>query len=124
TVELVRAQAMGAQGPLQPGAAGGPAGVARGGPAAPPTFRTARDGKFLIPNVAPGEYRLYGTHSNSYSPAEYGQHSPSGLGMPLVLTAGQSKTGIALTMTQTASISGRVTDGNREPTAFTSMLAF
>jgi hypothetical protein len=114
TVELVRAQAPVAQGPAAPASR----------PPVPMTFKTERDGRFRIQNIPPGEYRLYGTHSNGYSPAEYGQRSPSGLGMPLILTAGQSKTGITLSMVPTASISGRVTDGNREPSAFASMLAF
>ena len=87
-------------------------------------FKTGADGKFRLQDIPPGEYHLYGTHSNGWTPAEYGQRSPTGLGMPLVLAAGQAKTGIVLKMERTASISGRVTDGNREPAAFSSMLAF
>jgi len=114
TVELVRSSGV----PVEPGV------VQLSGGSPSRTFKTGTDGRFRFSDVVPGEYRLYATHSNAYAPAEYGQRSPSGLGMPLVLAAGQSKTGITLTMTQTASISGRVTDGNREPAAFTSMLAF
>jgi hypothetical protein len=85
---------------------------------------TGTDGKFVISDVPAGDYRLYATHPNGYVPAEYGQRSVTGLGLPITLTAGQKMSGIVMGMTQTASISGRVTDADGDTAAFVSILAF
>jgi len=50
---------------------------------------TGTDGSFSIGNVPAGEYRLYGTHDNAYVPAEYGQHTATGIGISLNLADGQ-----------------------------------
>lgn len=94
------------------------------GPPPIPPVKTDVSGRFQIANIAPDEYRLYATHSNGYVPAEYGQRIPTGIGIPFTLTAGQSMTGITLSMVQTATISGRVTDANNDPVVFASVLVF
>src|SRR5712671_3711866 len=88
------------------------------------SVRTGDDGGFVLRNIAPGDYRLYATSDNGFVPVEYGQRTATGLGIPLTLGPDQNLAGVTLTMTATASVSGRVTDGFGEPSVFTSMLAF
>jgi carboxypeptidase family protein len=88
-------------------------------PPPPPEFHfgatTRLDGKFVIENVPPGEYRLYATHPGGYVPGEYGQRTPTGRGVILELAGGEKKTDIQLSLTPTGSISGRVYDRDGEP---------
>jgi hypothetical protein len=96
------------------GTSGGTAAVA-------PTSRlatTGSDGRFVIRDIPPGEYRLYATRSNGHIPGEYGQRSASGAGVPFTIAAGQRMTGVSLTMTPTASITGRVVDAAGEPSGY------
>ena len=81
----------------------------------PKTVITGTDGKFLLTGVAPGSYRLFATHTGGYVPAEYGQRSATGPGIPLEVMNGQQATGIQLVMASTASISGRIYDRDGEP---------
>ena len=76
---------------------------------------TALDGKFVIENIPPGEYRLYATRAGGYVPGEYGQRTPAGRGISVELSPGEKKTDIQLSLTPTGSISGRVYDGDGEP---------
>jgi len=73
------------------------------------------NGRFIFENVAPGEYRLIAISEGDYVPAEYGQRSPTGQGIPFEITAGQKMTGIQLAMSPSGSISGRVFDRDGEP---------
>jgi protocatechuate 3,4-dioxygenase beta subunit len=82
------------------------------------TVLTSADGTFSIDNVAPGRYRLYATRSNGYVPAEYGQRSPTGTGVPVIVSSATNMTGISLVMTPTATISGRVLDEDGEPSGY------
>ncbi len=91
---------------------------------APLRTRTAGDGRFALTNVPPGEYRLYATADNGFVPVEFGQRTATGLGTPITLAPGQDMSSITLSMNPTASVSGRVTDGDGDPSVFTSMLAF
>src|SRR6185436_1481961 len=120
-IELVRSPA----GP-SPAAAPGmsPAAAARTGTPAPPPLRTrtSDDGRFTLTNIPPGEYRLYATADNGFVPVEFGQRTATGLGTPIILAPGQDKSSITLSMSPTASVSGRVTDGDGDPSVFTSML--
>ena len=81
----------------------------------PKTVITGTDGKFLLTGMAPGSYRLFATHAGGYVPAEYGQRSATGPGIPLEVMNGQQATGIQLVMASTASISGRIYDRDGEP---------
>jgi hypothetical protein len=90
------------------------------GPLPPPPIApvtTGRDGKFVIPGLAEGSYRV-AVDSNGYVPQEYGQRTSSrisGQGIPLKLSAGEVLRDLVIRMTPTATISGRVTDANGQP---------
>ena len=118
-VELRRVQA----GPAVPGLPlGFPAGPV-GGPGTPPpspplTSMTNDRGAFQFAEVPPGEYRLYATREIGFTPAEYGQRSPSGEGIPLQIEAGKPHTGVRLAMAPTGAISGRVLLANGEPAEY------
>ncbi|HEX4999963.1 MAG TPA: carboxypeptidase-like regulatory domain-containing protein [Terriglobia bacterium] len=84
---------------------------------------TNADGAFTLQGAPPGQYRIYATALNGYLPAEYGQRSSTGLGMPITLTAGQQLSGVTLTMTPTASITGRITDGEGNPVVYANVMA-
>jgi hypothetical protein len=79
---------------------------------------TALDGTFAIQNVPAGEYRLYATRPNGHAPAEYGQRSPVGSGVPFTIQEGQRMTAVSLVMTPTSAITGIVTDANGEPAGY------
>jgi hypothetical protein len=91
--------------------------VLQSGPPASTTTRTAGDGKFSFKNVPPAEYRVYATHGTSYIPGEYGQRSPVGTGIPLTLAPGQTASNIRVSMTPSATISGRIVDADGDPVA-------
>ena len=90
-----------------------------GAPPRPPQFHfgatTGPDGRFVIENIPPGEYRLYATRAGGYVPGEYGQRTPTGRGISFGLGPGEKKTDIQLSLTPTGSISGRVYDRDGEP---------
>jgi hypothetical protein len=99
--------------PLRPG--GGPPLQDAGPPPdledfTPRSVTTAQDGRFLFENIKPGEYRLVAARSGGYVPAEFGQRSPTGVGISFQLAAGQKMQGIQLGLSPTGSISGRVYD--------------
>src|SRR5438477_3787876 len=50
---------------------------------------TGTDGKFTFENIPPGTYRLVAAREGGYLPAEYGQRSPNGAGLPIKLDPGQ-----------------------------------
>jgi hypothetical protein len=75
---------------------------------------TQSNGRFLFRNVPPGRYLLLATR-NGYLPAELGQKSTSGRGIPFVVAAGQQVTGLRLAMTPTAAINGRIVDHLGQP---------
>ena len=85
--------------------------------------RSDANGRFIFENVAPGKYRLIATYEGEYVPAEYGQRSPTGEGIPFEIAAGQRMTGIQLAMPPTGAISGRIYDRNGEPLGKAQVLA-
>ena len=81
------------------------------------TARSDRSGRFVFESVRAGVYRLIATYEGEYVPAEYGQRSPTGEGIPFEIVAGQKMTGIQLAMSPTGAISGRIYDRDGEPLA-------
>jgi hypothetical protein len=71
--------------------------------------RTDREGKFYLPNVAAGSYRVVVTHAGHVN-AEYGQRFPGGAPATLVLAPGQRAMDLRIAMTRAAVISGHLTD--------------
>ena len=96
------------------GTAGGTAPVA----ATSKVVTSAPDGRFVIREIPPGEYRLYATRSNGHIPGEYGQRTATGAGVPFTIASGQRMTGISLALTPTASITGRVVDAMGESSGY------
>src|SRR6185503_19228270 len=71
--------------------------------------QTDGDGKFYLPAVPPGQYRLV-TTAAGYARAEYGQRQYGNQGQVLSLTAGQSMRDVRVAMTAAGVISGRITE--------------
>jgi hypothetical protein len=69
---------------------------------------TDRGGRFLLPNVAPGQYRLLANRSG-YVRTEYAPEKATP-GSRLTMTSGQRLTGLMIVMTPGGVITGRVTD--------------
>src|SRR5688572_9735864 len=83
-------------------------------PSMEPLFAAVQsDGRFLFRSVAPGRYLLLGTR-NGYLPAELGQKSPGSPGVPIVIAPGQQVAALRLSMTPTATITGRIMDRSGE----------
>jgi len=87
--------------------------AARGGKADSSAL-TARDGRFLLPGIEPGEYRLW-AQDKGYVPAEYGQHDFNQPGTSLSLGADDHPKNIVFRLVPAAVISGRITNENGEP---------
>jgi protocatechuate 3,4-dioxygenase beta subunit len=81
------------------------------------------NGRFIFENVTPGKYRLIATYEGAYVPAEYGQRSPTGEGIPFEIATGQKMAGIQLAMSPTSTITGRIYDRNGEPLGKAQVLA-
>ncbi len=83
--------------------------AASGGSQAIANTQTDRDGKFYLPNVAAGPYRVVVTHAGHVN-AEYGQRYPGGAPATLVLAPGQRAVDLRIAMTRAGVISGHITD--------------
>jgi hypothetical protein len=84
------------------------------GTAAAPVF-TDGLGRFVFQNVAPGTYRLAAAR-NGFIRQEYGQRIPAGRpGTVFNVSPGQTLKDIAIRLTPTGTVSGRVTDPTGEP---------
>jgi hypothetical protein len=92
--------------------------IARPQPQPPLTTTTNDAGHFQFASVQPGEYRLYASRANGYTPAEYGQRSPSGEGISIQIDGGRPYAGIRLSMAPTGAISGRVMLATDEPAVY------
>src|SRR5688572_30053488 len=71
--------------------------------------RSNADGRFLLPNVAPGTYRLSAMRPG-YVRTEFEQRIPGGPSSNLVIAAGQRIADIRLALIRGSVVSGRVTD--------------
>src|SRR5262249_18710757 len=79
----------------------------------PPVF-TGSDGKFVMNDVPPGQYRLHATH-NGFARQEYGEHSVRGAGTVVSFQAGQTRRDVAVRLTPGGTITGRVLDATGDP---------
>src|SRR5215470_17429122 len=59
------------------------------------TASTGPDGKFILQNVEPAQYRL-GATRNGYVRSEYGARAPNRPGLPITLSAGQRMTDVVV----------------------------
>ncbi len=84
----------------------------RAGATSAEVTRTDSDGRFYLPNIAPGQYRIVVSHAGHVK-AQYGQLHPGSEGTILVLTAGQRVDNIRIEMTRGGVISGHITDNGR-----------
>jgi Carboxypeptidase regulatory-like domain len=88
-----------------------------GGSTTEPIFAaTQANGDFLFRAVPAGRYLLVATR-NGYLPAELGQRSATGRGVPIVIAGGQQLSGVRVGMTPTAAVSGRILDRVGQPMA-------
>src|SRR5688572_23013331 len=74
---------------------------------------TDADGRYSIPNVPPGQYRIRATRTN-HVPAEFGDRAANGCGIPVTLVAGQRMTDARIAMLPAGVITGRLYDSDRE----------
>jgi 5-hydroxyisourate hydrolase-like protein (transthyretin family) len=81
-----------------------------------PPVMTNAQGQFTFSNVRPGTYRLVFA-ADGYARQEYGQRSPGGTGVPLVINIGQSRSDIVMRMSQVSAVEGRVADTEGQPVA-------
>ncbi len=73
------------------------------------TTTTDESGRFSIPNLAPGQYRLF-AERDGYLRTEYGQRGASRTGTIITVGGGQDLQNIVVTMTPTGVIAGRIRD--------------
>lgn len=80
-----------------------------------PRGYTDSAGKFVIPNITPGGFRLW-VSASGYVPQTYGAKAAGGLstGTVISLAPGQSVRGITVLLTAASTISGRVTSSTGE----------
>jgi len=81
----------------------------------PPTLSDER-GRFAFAGVEPGKYRLIFSGAG-HARQNYGQRTFGGVGIPLVLGAGQARTDIVMPMIQTGAVNGRILDTTGRPSA-------
>ena len=85
-------------------------------PAAIPSAVTDAQGKFQLKDVDAGTYRL-AFAANGFVRTEYGQKIFPGQGTPVEVSSGQAIKGLAVQLSPTAIVSGRVSDAGRQPVA-------
>lgn len=81
-----------------------------------PTAFADQDGKFVIPDLDPGPYRLSFV-APAYVKQQYGQRTFPGPGTLLTLTAGQVMKDVVMELTLAGNISGRLRDSSGQPAA-------
>jgi hypothetical protein len=81
-----------------------------------PAVTTERDGRFVVPNLEEGGYRVT-ISMNGYVRQEYGQRVFPGQGIPLTLGRGEVLKDLVVNLTQTGAVNGRIIDNNGQPAA-------
>jgi hypothetical protein len=79
-----------------------------------PSVTTERDGRFVVPDLEEGAYRLLITQSG-YVRQEFGQRVFPGQGALINLTAGQVLRNVTIHLTPTGNVGGRLVDNNGQP---------
>lgn len=79
-----------------------------------PPVMTDRDGRFAVPNLEDGAYRVLVTR-NGYVRQEYGQRVFPGQGTLINLVANQVLKDIAIQLTATGNVGGRMIDNEGQP---------
>jgi hypothetical protein len=79
-----------------------------------PIALTESDGKFLLKDIEPGQYRLTASR-NGYAEQLYGQKGSSGSGTVISLIAGEWFTNLIFRLVPAGVITGRVRDASGEP---------
>src|SRR6187397_1460070 len=88
--------------------------VAQTPPPQIPPMNTDSEGKFVFKNLAGGTYNIAAV-ANGFVRLQYGQRSVNGQGTPFVLAANQNMKNVALQLTPTGTVSGRIIDENGQP---------
>jgi hypothetical protein len=79
-----------------------------------PIVTTERDGRFVVPNLDEGSYRI-SVQQNGYVRQDYGQRVFPGQGTLINLAAGQVLRDITISLTPTGNLGGRIVDGEGRP---------
>jgi protocatechuate 3,4-dioxygenase beta subunit len=79
-----------------------------------PTVTTDQSGRFVVPDLDEGSYRLLVTQSG-YVRQEYGQRVFPGQGTLIRLAAGQTLKDVTIQLTETGNAGGRIVDNNGLP---------
>jgi hypothetical protein len=86
-----------------------------GAPVAPiPAVNTDSQGKFVLKDVEPGQYRLQ-VAKNGYARAEYGEPIVGAQGRPLAVALDEAVKGVVIHLTPGGNVSGRVRDLSGQP---------
>src|SRR5262245_57888394 len=89
----------------------------RGAPSSPsPSATTDNAGKFILRELEPGFDSLQ-VQGNGYVPQNYGQRYTDGPGTAISLMPGQQVKDIAVSLTPTGNVSGRIRDSSDQPVA-------
>jgi protocatechuate 3,4-dioxygenase beta subunit len=79
-----------------------------------PTIQTGNDGKFLLKDLDPGQYRMTVTR-NGFAPQNYGSRNSSSPGSIINLAAGEKKTDVTFRLQPAGVITGHVRDSSGDP---------
>src|SRR5688572_11391871 len=79
-----------------------------------PPVTTARDGKFLVPSLDEGTYRILVT-IDGFVRQEYGQRALSGNGTTLTLARGEVLKDLVVRLTRAGNVNGRINDEKGQP---------
>jgi len=81
-----------------------------------PAVQTGNDGKFLLKELDPGQYRMT-VRRNGYAQQNYGSRNSSNPGSIINLAAGEKKIDLVFRLQPAGVITGRVRDASGEPIA-------
>jgi len=97
-----------------PAPGGFPTASAQALPLPIPVVMTDRDGKFVVPELEEGTYRI-AVSANGYVRQEYGQRVFPGQGTIVNLKRGEVLKDVVIPMTLTGNVNGKIYDNNGQP---------